>query len=86
MLSFFLFVLYLAIVSLLLWKKNPWWLRIDTQKPKCIYYFGPFGSQQEAWALHQSYLEDLEMEGAEGISYRIEQSSPSQLTVCEVEP
>jgi hypothetical protein len=83
MLSFFLFVLYLAIVSFLGFKGRQWWLRVETLRPHCIYYFGPFVSQQEALDLHRHYLEDLEMEGAEGISFLIEQGSPAQLTVCE---
>ncbi|HEY9825858.1 MAG TPA: DUF1816 domain-containing protein, partial [Stenomitos sp.] len=25
-----------------------WWVEVTTQSPKCVYYFGPFASSQEA--------------------------------------
>ena len=77
-----LFLLFFSVVSFLFFTRRKWWIRVSTQTPQCIYYFGPFNSQQEAIAHHQGYLTDLEMEGAQGIEYRIERcNTPQQLTV-----
>ena len=65
-------------------KKLPYWLKITTKVPKCIYYFGPFDSPLEAKALQAGYIEDLMKESAQGIHLELEQSEePKELTVCE---
>lgn len=57
-----------------------WWVEIITLLPACSYYFGPFGSIQEAAAAKVGYLEDLQQEGAKGITFRIKQCKPEILT------
>ncbi|AIE74784.1 MULTISPECIES: DUF1816 domain-containing protein [unclassified Synechocystis] len=77
-----LFLVFFCAVSLAFFANRKWWIRVSTQSPRCIYYFGPFTSQEEAIAHHQGYLQDLEMEGAQGIEYKIELShKPKKLTV-----
>ncbi|MFM7579269.1 MAG: DUF1816 domain-containing protein, partial [Microcystaceae cyanobacterium] len=85
MFSLFLFVLYLIFVSLLLTVNRKWWVKVSTQNPQYIYYFGPFDSREEADAEHEQYLQDLAAEGATGIDWAIEQGSPRQLTYGEEE-
>lgn len=59
-----------------------WWLKIVTDQPRCIYYFGPFISAKEAEEAHSGYVEDLELEGALGIAIQIQQCQPKELTIC----
>jgi Domain of unknown function (DUF1816) len=37
-----------------------WWLEVGALKPLCIYYFGPFESQQETHTAKHGFLQDLE--------------------------
>lgn len=60
-----------------------WWVKISTDSPKCIYYFGPFLSEEEAKLNYGGYIEDLECEGAQGISLEIGRFKPNDLTVYE---
>lgn len=61
---------------------SPYWLKITTKVPKCIYYFGPFDSPLEAKALQGGYIEDLMEENAQGIHVELEQcSAPKELTI-----
>lgn len=65
-------------------KKLPYWLKITTKVPKCIYYFGPFDSPIEAKSCQAGYIEDLLAEDAQGIHVELQQSAqPKQLTICE---
>lgn len=65
---------------------SPYWLRISTKVPKCIYYFGPFDNPIEAKAAQPGYIEDLVEENALGIHIELERcSQPLELTVCEDE-
>ncbi len=65
-------------------KNLPYWLKITTKVPKCVYYFGPFDSPLEAKSLQAGYIEDLLEENAQGIHLELEQcSQPTDLTVCE---
>ncbi len=65
-------------------KNLPYWLKITTKVPKCVYYFGPFDSPLEAKSLQAGYIEDLLAENAQGIHLELEQcSQPTDLTVCE---
>ncbi|MFB2836065.1 DUF1816 domain-containing protein [Floridanema evergladense] len=57
-----------------------WWVEIITLLPACSYYFGPFTSIQEAASAKVGYLEDLQQEGAKGITFRIKQCKPEILT------
>jgi hypothetical protein len=84
MFSLFLFLIYFALVGIVFSAKNQkWWIKVDTKVPICTYYFGPFESMQEAESNQIDYLQDLQAEGAEGISYIIEKCSPKQLTIAE---
>ncbi|MBW4446739.1 MAG: DUF1816 domain-containing protein [Spirirestis rafaelensis WJT71-NPBG6] len=60
-----------------------WWVEIGTQKPNCTYYFGPFLSSSEAKASIKGYIEDLEVEGAQGIAVNVKRCKPSTLTIAE---
>jgi len=60
-----------------------WWVKISTDTPACVYYFGPFVSEQEAAAEQAGYVEDLKQEGAQGIKVEIQQCKPSSLTVFD---
>ena len=37
-----------------------WWVEINTNIPRCIYYFGPFNSEKEAQLYKSGYVEDLQ--------------------------
>ena len=65
--------------------RYPWWIKVSTQAPNCLYYFGPFDSKEEAQALQSSYVKDLLDEGAKDIHLVIEKAGPEQLTICETE-
>jgi hypothetical protein len=62
---------------------SPWWVKITTISPHCLYYFGPFDSFEEAIQEQVGYLEDIETEGARGISISIERGDPHRLTVFD---
>ena len=84
MFSLFLFLIYLALVGIVFSAQNQkWWIKVDTKIPVCTYYFGPFESVAEAESNQVDYLQDLQQEGAEGISYIIEKCCPKQLTIAE---
>lgn len=65
----------------------PYWLKISTKVPKCVYYFGPFDSPLEAKASQGGYIEDLMEEEAVGIHVELEQRfvPADELTVCDEE-
>ncbi len=58
-----------------------YWVRISTESPQCVYFFGPFASAAEADAHVGGYREDLEGEGAQNIAVKIERCKPKQLTI-----
>ncbi|MEQ8756360.1 MAG: DUF1816 domain-containing protein [Coleofasciculus sp. G1-WW12-02] len=59
------------------------WVEIITDDPQCTYYFGPFSSKQEAESAQGGYIEDLENEGAQGISVTIMRGKPIHLTIFD---
>ncbi len=59
------------------------WVEIITDNPRCTYYFGPFVSEQEAHAAKSGYIEDLENEGAQGISVTVRRCKPTNLTIFD---
>ncbi|MFP4099379.1 DUF1816 domain-containing protein [Coleofasciculus sp.] len=61
------------------------WVEIVTDDPQCTYYFGPFSSKQEAESAQGGYIEDLENEGAQGISVNVMRCKPTNLTIFEEE-
>ncbi|AFY31592.1 DUF1816 domain-containing protein [Calothrix sp. PCC 7507] len=60
-----------------------WWVEIVTQTPRCTYYFGPFLNSAEAKIALKGYIEDLELEGAQGIAVNIKRCKPGSLTIAE---
>ncbi len=60
-----------------------WWTKITTMEPKCVYYFGPFSSYDEAKVSYRGYIEDLDHEGAKGIIVIIERCEPDILTIYD---
>jgi hypothetical protein len=60
-----------------------WWVEVITKNPNCTYYFGPFFSSVEANQASKGYIEDLEIEGAQGIIVNIKRCKPSVLTIAE---
>lgn len=63
--------------------KGDWWVEIITNKPQCIYYFGPFATFQEAELMQPGYVEDLIQEGVYTIQSMVKQCYPTQLTIFE---
>lgn len=61
----------------------PWWVRIQTASPRCVYYFGPFRRRWTAQQHQYGYYKDLANEQAQGIEVMILQDDPTQLTLCE---
>ncbi|MEL6912068.1 MAG: DUF1816 domain-containing protein [Cyanobacteria bacterium J06598_4] len=61
----------------------PWWVKIATNEPKCVYYFGSFVSKENAIDALPGYVEDLEQEQAKGIFIEIKRDNPQQLTQCK---
>lgn len=60
----------------------PWWVQISTQQPNNQFYFGPFGTSHEAESQVPGYVADLNEEGAEDITFEIQQCQPEQLTIA----
>lgn len=58
-----------------------WWIKVETTKPTATYYFGPFDSASEAQENCHGYIEDLEEEKAEKITYSFELTNPPSLTI-----
>lgn len=60
-----------------------WWVKITTEQPQCIYYFGPFQNSFEAKATCPGYIEDLKSEEAQGIEVIIKRCKPEVLTIFD---
>ncbi|WP_066383281.1 MULTISPECIES: DUF1816 domain-containing protein [unclassified Anabaena] len=60
-----------------------WWIEIETQNPRCTYYFGPYLSSTEAKIEIKGYVEDLEAEGAQGIVVNVKRCKPDNLTIAD---
>ncbi|CAA9588422.1 Hypothetical protein, Slr0957 homolog [uncultured Synechococcales cyanobacterium] len=60
-----------------------WWIEVITSQPRCTYYFGPFERAKEAEMAQAGYIEDLEQEGAQGITVKIKWGQPEELTLTE---
>lgn len=63
--------------------KSAWWVEVMTAQPRCIYYFGPFSSKKQAEIPQIGYVDDLEAEGARGITTQIKWCKPRELTICQ---
>jgi len=61
---------------------TPWWVKVTTADPNCIYYFGPFDSELEAAQAKPGYVEDLQQEGALQIQTSLHNMpEPQDLTI-----
>ena len=60
-----------------------WWVEIVTQKPRCTYYFGPFLTSADAKSALKGYVEDLQVENAQGIQVNVKRCKPNNLTIAE---
>lgn len=60
-----------------------WWVEIATETPRCTYYFGPFFTKTEAEVAKSGYIEDLELEGAQGIAFLVKRCKPDILTLSD---
>ncbi len=58
-----------------------WWIEVTTAEPHYTYYFGPFKDAEEAKAARLGYIEDLEKEGAKGITDTIKRCKPAEVTI-----
>lgn len=63
--------------------KIPWWIKINTNQPRCIYFFGPFDNFKSARQSQDGYIEDLVTEKAFGITVEIAQCQPDLLTIFD---
>lgn len=68
--------------GLLSFFSNPWWVKITTAEPNCVYYFGPFDDEAEALQAKPGYVEDLQQEGALQIQTSLHNiPEPTELTI-----
>ena len=58
-----------------------WWVKISTDKPSYIYYFGAFDNYWEAEWYKNGYIQDLEEERTKIVDTKIEKCKPEQLTI-----
>lgn len=72
-----------VVIKILQFLGLAFWVEIITENPNCTYYFGPFVSDQEAYAAKDGYVEDLETEGAQGIVVNIKRCKPTNLTIFD---
>lgn len=63
-----------------------WWIELKTESPRCTYYFGPYLSPVEADTEKAGYIEDLQKEGAKGISCQVKRCKPKELTIYDENP
>jgi hypothetical protein len=74
---------FLAPPAAQLQQQQEWWVKIQTDLPCCIYYFGPFDNAVEAQTNRSGYIEDLEHELAQGIHTTIELCHPPKLLTID---
>lgn len=60
-----------------------YWVKIVTDNPSCVYYFGPFLRLREANAAKSGYVEDLKHEGAQRIRVNVVRCQPQELTIFD---
>ncbi len=61
-----------------------YWVKIETDEPRCTYYFGPFDDRNEAQDASTGYIEDLKDEEAAGIQLSIgRMPTPTELTIFD---
>lgn len=79
----FLFLMFWFVTQTRTQQGFAWWVEIATERPKCLYYFGPFSSATEAKQAQAGYIEDLEQEGSQGIKVNVKWCQPKELTIDE---
>lgn len=62
-----------------------WWVEINTMRPHCTYYFGPFHTLAAAKAAYSGYADDLKNEGSLVSKIVIKRCEPKTLTICHEE-
>jgi hypothetical protein len=60
-----------------------WWVEITTDRPHCIYYFGPFATKHQADLTQSGYIDDLASESAEVTQVIIKRGKPVELTIYD---
>lgn len=60
-----------------------YWVKITTEQPCCIYYFGPFLNVREAESAQPGFIEDLQSEDAKNIKVEIQRCQPGELTIFD---
>ncbi|MGD1941617.1 MAG: DUF1816 domain-containing protein [Leptolyngbyaceae cyanobacterium] len=63
--------------------QKPWWVKVHTKTPQCVYFFGPFDSAREAKIHQHGYIEDLVDEGARGVRAVTHRGNPQMLTIVK---
>ena len=58
-----------------------WWIKIVTDNPLYIYYFGVFDRYSEAVKHKDGYIQDLIEEGSKIVNIKIQRCLPRQLTI-----
>lgn len=59
------------------------WIKVTTESPRCVYFFGPFLTVKGARKEENGYLEDLRGEGAGSIKTEIKRFKPTELTIFD---
>ena len=62
-------------------KKFSWWVKILTDNPMYVYYFGEFKTYWEAEQSENGYIQDLKEEKAEIVDVKIGIYEPSETTI-----
>lgn len=58
-----------------------YWIRIVTNNPDYVYYFGSFESYEEAQCCVRGYIQDLKEEGSKIVFFDITRYQPKQLNL-----
>lgn len=61
-----------------------WWIKILTNNPICIYYFGEFNDYWKAESSKNGYIQDLKGEKAEIVDVAIGKYEPKETTITTV--
>ncbi len=62
-------------------KESSWWVKILTDNPMYLYYFGEFKTYWQAEQSKNGYIQDLKEEKAEIVDVKIGIYEPSETTI-----
>lgn len=62
-------------------KEFSWWIKILTENPMYIYYFGGFNDYWEAKSSENGYIQDLKEEKAKIVDVSIGKYEPEKTTI-----